>query len=125
LFKCISATALLALAVGCASTKTKQTEKMLSAAGFKIVAASTASQQQKLQTLPPGKVTVAKRSGKTYYVFPDATHNQIYVGNQEQYQAYQQILSDNKISAQERVSVEMNEDAPVGWDGWDEQGWGD
>jgi hypothetical protein len=98
---------------------------MLSAAGFKTVAASTARQQQKLKALPPDKVTVARRNGNTYYVFPDAAHNQIYVGNQKQYQAYQQILLDNKISVENRVSIEMDEDAPIGWDGWDDQGWSD
>ena len=112
--KCLGAIALLAVAVGCASTS--KTGQILSAAGFKTVAAGTASQQQQLKALPPDKVTMVKRSGKTYYVFPDPAHNQIYVGSPKQYRAYQQMLLDNKIAVQNRIDVELNEDAALSWD---------
>jgi hypothetical protein len=121
--KCISVIALLALAVGCASTK--QTENMLSEAGFKIIADGTAQQQEQIKALPPGKVTVTKRNGKTYYVFPDVAHNQVYVGRQKQYEAYQQILSDNKIAAENRATINMFEDAPLGSVALDGQDFGD
>jgi len=48
----------------------------------------TAAQQQKLQALPPGKVTLVQKDRMTYYVFPDAANNQAYVGGPTQYQAY-------------------------------------
>ena len=80
-FKMISATALLALTVGCATTTgTQNRESMLVAAGFKTVTPKTTAHQQKLQKLPPGKVTMIQKAGKTYYIFPDAAHNQAYVG---------------------------------------------
>jgi len=104
-FQCLSAVALLALFAGCATTK--HTEQMLTAAGFKVVVPHTPQQEQQIKTLPADKLTVAKRGGKTYYVFPDPTHNQLYVGSPQQYQTYQQILSDNKISAQNRVDADM------------------
>ena len=66
------------LAVGCATTK--QTEQMLSAAGFKAVIPNTlptGTTNQKL--LPVDKLTVAHRNRKTYYVFPDPAHNRLYV----------------------------------------------
>ena len=66
----LGAIALLALAAGCASTQS--TENMLVAAGFKVITPKTAAQQQRLKALPPDKVTAVQRSGKTYYVFPDA-----------------------------------------------------
>ena len=101
----LSLAALLLLAAGCASTK--HTEQMLTAAGFTMVVPHTPQQEQQIKTLPADKLTVAKRSGKTYYVFPDPTHNQLYVGNLEQYQTYQQILSDNRIAGQNRVEADM------------------
>ena len=33
-------------------------------------------------------MTLVQKSGKTYYVFPDAAHNRAYVGGPKQYQAY-------------------------------------
>jgi len=50
------------------------------ASGFKTITPKTAAQKQKLQNLPPGKIAMIKKGGKTYYVYPDAPNNQAYVG---------------------------------------------
>ena len=92
---------------------------MLSSAGFKVVAAGTPRQEQKLKSLPPGKITTVQRGGRTWYVFPDAAHNRIYLGTRREYQNYQQMLLDNKIAAQNRVDAEM---APVDGADWDDWG---
>jgi hypothetical protein len=107
---------LLALAFGCASTR--QTEQMLTEAGFKRVVASTPQQEQHLKTLPVDKVTVARFKGKILYVYPDPAHHLIYVGNLGQYQAYQQILMDKQVSVQSRVMADLGED-----DGDDDVQW--
>jgi hypothetical protein len=120
-FKMIIVTALLALSVGCATT-TQSTENMLSASGFKVVTPKTTAQQQKLQKLPPGKVAQINKAGKTYYVFPDAAHNQAYVGGPKQYQAYQQLRLQNKLAEQQLETAEMYQDSMMGWGGWG--GWG-
>jgi hypothetical protein len=123
LFKMISATALLALSVGCATTTaTQDTESMLVASGFKTVTPKTAAQQQKLQKLPPGKVAMIQKAGKTYYVFPDAADNQAYVGGPKQYQAYQQLRLQNKLAEENLESAEMYQDSMMGWGAWG--GWG-
>jgi hypothetical protein len=119
LFTCVSIIALLALAVGCASTK--QTENLLTLAGFKPIAAKTVKQQQQLKALPPDKVTRIQRSGKTYYVFPDAAHNQAYVGSPKEYRNYQQIRSDYQLSNEQFENAELGQDNPNSWDDWD--GW--
>src|SRR5882724_12765115 len=87
---CSIATACAALLVGCATTQssTQNRESMLVASGFKVITPKTAAQQQKLQKLPPGKVTMIQKKGKTYYIFPDLAHNQAYVGGPREYQAY-------------------------------------
>jgi hypothetical protein len=125
MFKCISVIALLALALGCASTK--KTENLLTLAGFKPVAARTVKQQQQLKALPPGKVTSIQRKGKTYYVFPDVSHNQAYVGSPKEYQNYQQIRSDYQLSNQNAAAARVGEDNVSGindWDEWEATIWG-
>src|SRR6266487_4267366 len=98
-FNMISVMALLALTVGCATTSSTQNkESMLVASGFKVITPKTAAQQQKLQQLPPGKMAMINRKGRTYYIFPDAAHNQAYVGGPQEYQAYQQLRAANNIA---------------------------
>jgi hypothetical protein len=122
-FKMISATALLALMVGCATTtSTQNTESMLVASGFKVVTPKTAAQQQKLQKLPPGKVAMINKRGKTYYIFPDAADNQAYVGGPKQYQAYQQLRAQSQLAEENLETAEMYQDSMMGWGGWG--GWG-
>jgi hypothetical protein len=115
-FSLIGAFTVLALAVGC--TNTQQTENLLSAAGFRTVIASTAQQQQHLKTLPPDKVTVAQRHGKTYYVYADPAHNQIYVGNQSQYQRYQQLRLANNMAQENLEAAALNNQTAMGWEMW-------
>ena len=109
-FKILSAIALLALTVGCANTQSK--ENALVAAGFHVIVPKTASQQQKLKALPHDKVTMVQKNGKTYYVFPDAAHNQAYVGGPNQFETYRQL----RLKQKEKVeAAEMNLDASTDW----------
>src|SRR2546430_17601292 len=94
------AVACTVLSIGCASTQTstQNRESMLAASGFKTVTPKTAAQQQKLQKLPPGKVTMINKNGKTYYIFPHPAQNPAYVGGPNVYQAYQQARAANKLA---------------------------
>jgi len=121
-FSLIGAFALLALAAGCAGTQTESKENLLIAAGFKTVAPKTAAQQQKLQALPPGKVAMIQKGGKTYYVFPEAANNRALVGGPKQYQAYQQLRLANKLANENLESAEIYQDASMNWGAWG--GWG-
>ena len=109
-FRILSALALLAMAAGCANIQSK--ENSLVAAGFKVVVPKTAAQQQKLKALPADKVTMVQKNGKTYYVFPNAAHNQAYVGGPNQYETYRQL----RLKQKEKVeAAEMNMDASTDW----------
>src|SRR5438477_8072571 len=89
----------VALLIGCATqTSTQNRESMLVASGFKVITPKTPAQQQKLQNLPPGKVTMIQKGGKTYYIFPDQAHNQAYVGRPKEYQTYLQMRTDKKLA---------------------------
>jgi hypothetical protein len=108
--------AILALSLGCASTR--QTEDLLSAAGFKIVVANTPEQQQHLKTLPPHKMRVVHRKGKTYYVYADPAHNLIYVGNQLQYDQYRDLRLAKNVAAEDLQDAELNAQDAAGWEVW-------
>ena len=120
LLKTLSAIALLALAVGCASTKSK--ENALVAAGFQIITPSTPAQEAKLQALPADKVTMIQQEGKTYYVFPDKAHHQAYIGGPKQLQAYQAVRTQQQIASENLQAAELNQEPGFGWAGWG--GWG-
>jgi hypothetical protein len=123
-FDYIGALALVVLAMGCSSmqTQVQSKENLLVAAGFQVIVPKTAAQQQKLQTLPADRVTLVQLRGKTYYVFPDAPHNQAYVGGPTQFQSYLQLRLANKLANENLEAAEMNQDASLDWAGWG--GWG-
>jgi len=124
LLNAVSILAVLTFAVGCASTQTavENKESMLVAAGFKVITPKNATQQQKLQNLPPGKIAMIQKSGKTLYVFPDAAHNQAYVGGPQEYQAYQQARLAKNLAQENLETAEMYQDATMNWGAWG--GWG-
>jgi hypothetical protein len=113
-----------ALLVNCASTQTstQNRESMLVASGFKVITPKTPAQQQKLQNLPPGKVTMIQKGKKTYYIFPDPVQNKAYVGGPKEYQAYQQLRTANKLAKEDLETAEMYQDAEMQWSLWG--GWG-
>jgi hypothetical protein len=108
------------LLFGCASTQTttQNRESMLVASGFKVITPKTAAQKQKLQNLPPGKVTMVQKAGKNYYIFPDPAHNQAYVGRPREYQIYLQMRADNKLAKESLETAEMYQDASMQWSVW-------
>jgi hypothetical protein len=113
-----------AMLVNCASTQTstQNRESMLVASGFKVITPKTAAQQQKLQNLPPGKVTMIQKGKKTYYIFPDPAQNKAYVGGPKQYEEYQQLRAENKLAKEDLESAEMYQDTAMEWSLWG--GWG-
>src|ERR1700758_195505 len=122
-FNMVGVIALLALALGCSTTSSTQNkESMLVASGFKVITPKTAAQQQKLQQLPPGHVAMINRNGRTYYIFPDAAHNQAYVGGPKEYQGYQQLRAANNLAKENLETAEMYQDAAMQWGAWG--GWG-
>jgi hypothetical protein len=121
-FSLIGTIALLALAVGCAGMQAQSKENLLIAAGFKTVVPKTAAQQRKLQALPPDKIAMVQKSGKAYYVFPDAANNRALVGGPKQYQSYQQLRLANKLANENLESAEIYQDASMNWGAWG--GWG-
>jgi hypothetical protein len=110
----IGTVTLVAFVTGCSTTK--QTENLLSAAGFNTIPANTPERQAHLKTLPPHKITMVVRDGKTYYVYPDQAHQVLYVGQQPQYEEYQKLRLENQMAEDQVQAAEMNSEA--GWGAW-------
>jgi hypothetical protein len=97
----ISVGALLALAVGCASTstQTQSVPDMLIASGFQA-RTPTSTQQDKLQSLTAGQISQINAYGLTLYVYPDWPNHRVLVGGPTQYQAYQQYRQSHNLPAE-------------------------
>jgi hypothetical protein len=108
--------ALLAVAIGCSTTKEK--ENMLSAAGFKMVPANTPEREAHLKSLPADKITPVQRQGTTYYTFPDPKSNVLYVGQEPQYQKYRQLRLQKQMADEQLETAQMNENAWGAWGAW-------
>ena len=115
-FRIVSVIALLALVSGCATTSTSTTD-MLSAAGFKLMAADTPKKQELLKTLPAGQLSLITWKSKNFYVQPDVANNQAYVGTPAEYQTYQQLRLAKQMSNDNLMAAQMNQDSMYRWGG--------
>ena len=76
-------------------------EAQLLALGFKILVATTPVQTDWVKTLPPGRMRAMQRTGKHYFIYPDAAKNRIFVGGPQEYAAYRKLHpEDNSIDRQ-------------------------
>ena len=90
---------------------------MLSAAGFKLVAADTPKKQELLKSLPTGQLSLITYKGKNFYVQPDVPNNRAYVGTPAEYQTYQQLRLAKQMSNDNLMAAQMNQNAMYGWGG--------
>jgi hypothetical protein len=79
-------------------------ESELLSVGFKVLVAETPVQQEWVQRLPPGQIRPLQRTGRKFFIYPDASRNQIYVGGPREYDAYQQLHPDSKLATREAVT---------------------
>ncbi len=92
------------LGTGCSTTSKRETESRLAASGFKVIPVTTPAQEKQMATLPTGKVSVVKRNGQVFFVYPDPAQKQLYVGRDAQYDAYQNLLL-NREAMQESLAA--------------------
>jgi hypothetical protein len=97
----ITIVGVLALITACQTTTstTAQNETLLAQSGFKTVAVTTPKQQQAVSKLPQGTVSAVKYQGKTYYVYPTAAKDKIYVGKQAHVNAAQKSVAAQQAQA--------------------------
>ena len=80
-------------------------ESQLPGLGFKVLVATTKVQQDWVRTLPPGQIKAMQRNGEKFFIYPDASKSQIYVGGPAEYDAYA------KAHPEERQRVQSAQDA--------------
>jgi len=109
----VSGMAVLALIAACqtvatnnAELATSKKEMLLAQAGFKTKTVTTPKQQQQVSLLAVDKVSAVKYKGKLVYVFPTGKKDQIYYGNQTQFNAYKQALQAQKTSQQAQPATQ-------------------
>jgi hypothetical protein len=118
--KLLTALTMLVLVTACGSAPSAPTASvaplnfnLLSAAGFKTVAASTDKQLQEIPKLPAGQVTVISNTGKNYFVYPDLARKQIYVGTEKEYQAYLKLRAQNNMPVADTEASYAKQDAAM------------
>ena len=79
-------------------------ESQLLDLGFKVLVATTTVQQEWVKNLPPGRIRPMQRNGKKFFIYPDASKNQIYVGGPKEYEAYRQLHPDGQQATQEAAN---------------------
>jgi hypothetical protein len=88
-------------AVGAAAATPRIDEKQLLDVGFKVLVAKTTVQEEWVRTLPPGQIRPMQRTGKKFFIYPDAPGNRIYVGGPKEYEAYVRLHPESRADAQE------------------------
>ena len=83
-------------------------EKPLLDHGFKVLVATTKAQQDWVRSLPPGKIRPMQRTGKKFFIYPDASRNQIYVGGPKEYEAYVQLHPENRLPDAKKAAKEAS-----------------
>ena len=106
-------------ATGCATIRAHQaaeSEQVLSAAGFVMKPADTPERLAELQKLAPRTVVRHVRDGQARYVYADPdTCKCLYVGDERQFQKYQELSLQKKIADEQLSAAEANRDASLDW----------
>jgi hypothetical protein len=92
------------VAGGAAAATPRMDEGQLLDLGFKVLVATTKVQQDWVRSLPPGQLRPMQRTGKKFFIYPDASRNQIYVGGPAEYEAYQALHPEGRQSAQDAAA---------------------
>jgi hypothetical protein len=122
LLKGVSIALVSILLTACAAMKAEEAtskEQLLAAAGFKMQLADTPEKLAHLKTLTQQKIVVHEKDGINYYVYADATTCQcVYIGQDANYQNFQQLQAQKNIAEEQQMTAEMNENAAMNWGIW-------
>lgn len=103
--------------VGCASTGSSNAKSLLAASGFREKTPETAKQKQLYASAPAYKVQRITANGKTFYAYKDEKSGTALVGDESNYQQYENRAIGQRIARQEHQASEMRRDAAYGWHG--------
>ena len=90
------------------SSSMAQSEALLTQSGFKVITVTTPKQQQAVNGLAVGTVSAVKYNGKLFYVYPTGTKDKIYVGKQQQLNAFKKALAAKQAQQAQAGQSTMN-----------------
>ena len=99
---------LLAGFCACASTEVNNTESLLSSAGFRTQTLSTQAQLDTYSRAVPYKLERNTINGKAFYLYADKKKGVVYLGGDEAYQRYSQLVLRQSMVEKEREARYSN-----------------
>lgn len=92
--------------------KIENKEDLLAAAGFVAQPANTSQRQASMKKLPPNKFVRQANGSDFVYVYADPVVCQcVYVGSQDAYGQYRQMVFQKNLADERRMTASMNQDA--------------
>jgi len=102
----------------CGGMQAQSKENLLSASGFQMKMADTPQKQAQLQAMTQRKLVSHQKDDQVYYTFANAKNGQLYVGNAQNYQRYQELAAQQRIAREEYMAAEMEQEEAMDWDMW-------
>lgn len=110
---------------GCATARHNDTVSMLSAAGFRSKSPMSAQQQVNVAALPPYELQRQDLNGRVIFAFKDERAGVVYMGDESNYQRYQELAFQQRIANQQLAAAQLNQSAAMNWGFWGTPGyWG-
>jgi hypothetical protein len=81
---------------GASAAPAAPNESELLGLGFKVLVAQNEVQRDWVKNLASGRMNPMQRTGKKYFIYPDASRNLIYVGGPQEYEAYLRLHPINE-----------------------------
>src|SRR6266403_3338755 len=106
---CLLAAVGLVLAIaGCSTPASQVAQKgdMLATAGFQVRVADSPHRVDQMKRLPPNKFVSRIRNGQKVYLYADPSGcNCVYLGSQQNWDAYQQQLAARQMAQEREISA--------------------
>ena len=106
---------------GCAAIEQadrSNTERLLAAAGFKVLPANTPERQLSLEATRPYKVERKLKGEEVYYFYACPDQSIAYIGNQTDYSKYRELELQQEIANQNTAASENTMLAAQQWNDW-------
>ena len=82
-------------------------ETLLAQSGFRLKTVTTQRQREQVESLPEGQVSAITYHNRVYYVYRTMKKDEVYLGKQQQFDAYRQALGTAENTS--RVQQEMQD----------------
>ena len=106
---------------GCAAIEKanrENTERLLTASGFRIVPANTPERQQSLAAMSTYKVQRKLKGDEVHYVYASPAQNLVYIGDQANFAKYQEVRLQQEIANENMSAAQLNMSAAQQWNDW-------